>query len=547
VIEGLKGIEDTGTKNTVAMALFGRSFQDLSGYMLMSKSEMQGYFDKGFAPTSEQEQKLRDYEQALKDLNTTTGKVATEGGMALSGSLKEWTQLMNDAFNDDSPIISFFETLDGFLTLAARGFHILGSEALAAYQVTQFNFSGAKTTLEELNTWVQNKARDDRLRAAGFKTDGNGNAVADETKTRSSDVVLPDSKDKEKALSATEIQKIQNDLDDLTDYTIPKQRDEVKKLEKAYKETGDKSSQAAKDAKREWEHAQNALNGYLIQQQEAIDKLTKAGVPTSTGSGGSSYNELFKSSLDTGGVGPDYAGFSDLASMSQSELEKIAAGGLGKSKAMAEKAQAYLARMKAGSSSASSTAKKDLTPGSTGQTDSVKTEYDKQATALETLADKTVTAYQKQGAAFQTYMDGIRTLREEKYPVLETLDLIHFATFEETARVAQQKVMDNMAGLVNFAGENIITQYVVIQGSKGPDWTPPTFTPIKAPTLESADFTQVGASVQKIVAKGLGDGTSGSKAAEAAVTKVTVVVQDKTSGGVKAELASVNGGIGGRS
>ena len=192
-------------------------------------------------------------------------------------------------------------------------------------------------------------------------------------------------------------------------------------------------------------------------------------------------------------------------------------------------------------------AKKDLTPGSTGQTDAVKTEYDAQGKALAALTKTTTDEYKKQSDAFKKCLDDMQAFREKQYPILETLDLTHFATFEETARVGQQKVLDNMAQLVNFAGTNPIIQNFIVMSKKGPDWTPAAFTQITAPTLASADFTQVGAAVQAIVAKGLGDGTSGSKAAQASSQKIEVIVKDKTSGGVKAQLASVNGGIGGRS
>lgn len=534
VIEGLKGIEDTGTRNTVAMTLFGRSFQELSGYMLMSKSEMQGYFDKGFAPTSEQEQKLRDYEQALKDLNTTTGKVATEGGMALSGSLKEWTQLMNDAFNDDSPIISFFETLDGFLTLAARGFHILGSEALAAYQVTQFNFSGAKTTLEDLNTWVQNKARDDRLRAAGFRTDGNGNVVADEKKTGSSDFVLPDDKEKEKVLTAEQIVSKQTELARKTIEANRAEREyqELKKKTNDWQSTGVKTQLEFNE---NLELARLRAIGLKNECAGITAELKAAGVAAAAVAGGPTYNSMYASSLNTGGVGPDTAGFSDLAGMSQSELEKIAAGGLGKSKAMAERAQQYLSMMKSGKSPSGATSPAVATK-------------DPQIKALETLTSATETEYQKQTDAFQKHLDALATLRAERYPALETQDLTHWATNEEIAKTAIQKELDFMAAAVNFGGTNPIVQNYIVMSRNGPDWTPPAFQAVTAPKLESADFTQVGAAVQGIVAKGLGGGTSGSVTINQTnniVTPDSDKAANKVAKATSRVLAGVNG-VGGQ-
>jgi hypothetical protein len=180
VIEGLKGVGDTGTRNTVAMALFGKSFQELSGYMLMSKGEMQGYFNDGWAPTEAQSQKLRDYEQALKDLNTTTTNLSLQGGAAMSGSIREWTELMDDVLKAESPVMKFFEKLDDFLTLSARGFHIMGQEALVAWQFAHGDITGAKATADNLMNWINNEQRGDANRAAGFKTDKNGNIVLDE-------------------------------------------------------------------------------------------------------------------------------------------------------------------------------------------------------------------------------------------------------------------------------------------------------------------------------------------------------------------------------
>jgi hypothetical protein len=544
VIGGLKGIEDAGTRNTAAMTLFGRSFQELSGYMLMSKSEMQGYFDEGFAPTSEQQQKLRDYEQALKDLNTTTGKVATEGGIALSGSLREWTDLMNSAFTDDSPILSFFEMLDGFLTLAARGLHIMSAEATAAYKGMFLDFAGQKATLDELGDWVQKKTRDDKLRAAGFRTDGNGNAIAEKEKAGVSDFVLPsDTKStKENLLTTTEILAKQNQL---AIKTL-----DVKSATKEYTDllkTGDRTQSDFND---KLERSRLRMEGLKLEAADLATELQKAGAAVTAASGGTTYNQQFASSLQTGGVGPDYAGFSDLASMSQSELEGIAAGGLGKSKAMADKARQYLSMMSGanGSATESGTAgKKDLTPGSPDQTKSIETEYDIQIKALETLTNKTAAEYQKQTDAFRKHLDAMAEYRAQQYPALESQDFTHWVTSEEIAKVAVQKQLDFMAAAVNFGGMNPIIQNYIVMSAKGPDWTPPTFSGIVSPKLESADFTQVGSAVQGIVAKGLGEGTSAGMKIEynqtvyATEDTASTKVQNATIKGISRAAAGITG------
>jgi|GEM_PF-7013340 len=548
IAAAMSDIPNAGTRASIGVDILGRSYRDSLPYMkdYVENSEK---IKKAVTFSPEEQQAMADYKQGLDDLGNSW---EVFWGKALFGK-PEATKEKVDS------ILQYYQTLGygeeeikkalvsnyGLSALQKLGYYTESAESAKSSRIDfkdQFaNLDETGVKLAQLNADLADY--NDAMEAA--RQSGDQEAFEKAAAGARITQLAIDELGKAGKLTQTEISKIKNSLDDLTKYSIPEQREEVKKLEKAYKEIGDKSSQAAKDAKREWEHAQNTLNGYLIQQQEASEKLTKAGVSTSA-SGGSTYNELFKASINTGGVGPDTAGYSDLANMSEAELQEIAKGGLGKSKGFAEKAQAYLDRMgSTGSGTASTASKTTTTPGSTDQTKTVETEYDKQTTALATLTDKTTKEYQKQSDAFKKHMDGIQALREKQYPILEVLDLTHFATFEETARVGQQAVLNNMAKLVNFAGQNPIIQNSIIMSAKGPDWTPPTFTPITAPTLASADFTQVGAAVQAIVAKGLGDGTSGTAAAKAAVTKVTVVIEDKTSGGVRAELASANGVGGG--
>ncbi len=528
VIEGLKGVGSSADRVTAANILVGKGYQELAGYIALGKDGIERYYASANTLTDEQQTKLRNYETACKDLNATLQNINFTVGSQLAPSFDLLAQRIDKAFgNANTPASKALDFLVQRLDEVA--FLVEGT-------ATKFSIMMGEGTPEEKDAkwaqWIQ-----DYKDTWAAINDTPFDAYADAQKRFGigGGTKLPSLSTDKNALSETDIKKVQNDLSDLTNYTIPKQRDEVKRLEKAYKELGDKSSQAAKDAKREWEHALNALDGYLIQQQEYSDKLSKAGAPSSTG--GSTYNELFASSLNTGGVGPDYAGFSDLANMSQSELEKIAAGGLGKSKAMAERAQQYLSMMKSGtlgtaSTSSGTAAKKDLTPGSADQTKAVESEYNSQTKALESLTDKTVKEYQKQSDAFKKYMEDLATFRTEQYPVLEKLDLIHWATSEEIAKVAAQKELDFMAACVNFGGKNPIIQNYIVMGKYGPDWHPPAFQAVTAPTLESADFTQVGAAVQGIVNKGLGEGTSAT-----ANLKATIVVEDKTANGIKATNA----------
>jgi hypothetical protein len=156
----------------------------------------------------------------------------------------------------------------------------------------------------------------------------------------------------------------------------------------------------------------------------------------------------------------------------------------------------------------SSDVKGTSVPGTSEQTADVKKEYSTQASSLKDLTTTVKDEYKKQADIFTEHLNALMILRTKAYPLIEAIDLIHFATYEETAKVAYQQVLDWMALSVNFAGMNPVIQNIVMVSSNGPDWTPPTFTPISAPKLTSADFTQVGAAVQAIASAGLGKGTS---------------------------------------
>nr|WP_321349810.1 hypothetical protein [uncultured Methanoregula sp.] len=175
-------------------------------------------------------------------------------------------------------------------------------------------------------------------------------------------------------------------------------------------------------------------------------------------------------------------------------------------------------------------------------------EYDAQAEALKKLTAVVSAEYKKQADIFTEHLNDLLVIRAGIYPAIEKFDLIHFATYEETAKVAYQKVLDWMAESVNFAGLNPVIQNIIMVSADGPDWTPPAFTPVSAPKLTSADFTQVGAAVQAIAGAGLGKGTSADVQVTNNITQningvdkdTADKVADSTTKGVSKALAGVN-------
>jgi len=209
IIQGMKGLESSADRVTVANAVFGRGYQNLAGYMNMSREDMEEYFNTAQVMTEEQTQSLRDYDEAMKDLNKSTDDLAKTAGAELAPSLLEISQTFNDlAGNED--VKSFFSWLNGAITLVSRGIHIMASELKAYIQLSTGDIKGATQTQADLNKWVGQKTRDDAMKAAGYKTDGYGNVLAEEAKT-AADTRLTDTSAEEERLKS-----LKTATDDLT-------------------------------------------------------------------------------------------------------------------------------------------------------------------------------------------------------------------------------------------------------------------------------------------------------------------------------------------
>ena len=120
VLEGLKGFSTAGERNTVAMALFGRSYQELAGYMLMTKPELKGYFDEGWAPSTADQKKLQDYEKSLKDLDKTLSNLNSQTGIAFQSSMEEIAISLNESVQAGAPLLEFLGYLNSALRISVQ-------------------------------------------------------------------------------------------------------------------------------------------------------------------------------------------------------------------------------------------------------------------------------------------------------------------------------------------------------------------------------------------------------------------------------------------
>jgi hypothetical protein len=132
MIGGLKGLSSSADRVTAANALVGRGYQELAGYIDLGKDGIVKYYTTANTLTDEQTQKLRDYETAMKDLNTSTDHLAKTAGGELASSFSSFAGLM-DHLAENQGVIVFFTDLNLLLEMTAEGFAVMGGGAAAAY------------------------------------------------------------------------------------------------------------------------------------------------------------------------------------------------------------------------------------------------------------------------------------------------------------------------------------------------------------------------------------------------------------------------------
>jgi len=227
----------------------------------------------------------------------------------------------------------------------------------------------------------------------------------------------------------------------------------------------------------------SGLRGDIEAASISLEKATNKANDLSKAVGSASasaatFNTMFASSLQAGGVGPDWGGFSDLADMTREELEEIAKGGLGKSKAIAERAQAYLDRMNTGGTTGAGTPDKET-----------------QKTTKSGLAniDKTMEkGYETLDKSDATYWDGLtkRSLKtfdeiikkesdyfvthQENLISLEALELAHWVYLTGLQVTALSAMSASDAQFTRFVAENptIKNIGIVVWTEEGANWDP---------------------------------------------------------------------------
>jgi len=73
---------------------------------------------------------------------------------------------------------------------------------------------------------------------------------------------------------------------------------------------------------------------------------------------------------------------------------------------------------------------------------------------------------------------------------LDTIETTHWQNVTDLARISYDAIIGYMVEAVNFAGANPIIQNVVLMSAEGPNWHPPSFTPIGKTSLALPDFSK---------------------------------------------------------
>jgi hypothetical protein len=162
-IAALSAMPNGFAKNQISMEIFGRSWYQIAPLLQLSREEI----DKLIAQAPIISQDKIDQEAAfhtqLALVNEQYEKAYTEIGRDLIPVMEDLMPLITDYG------IPALKDLADFLSMAGRGFHMLGSEAKWASEMLHGDFAAALQTDKDLFSWIQAQQTADALKASGFK------------------------------------------------------------------------------------------------------------------------------------------------------------------------------------------------------------------------------------------------------------------------------------------------------------------------------------------------------------------------------------------
>lgn len=153
-------------RNQAQMQIFGKGFANISDLAGLSREQIQALLDQAPIIDSEKIAKMDAFNTKLALVNEQWTIMYAELGEELIPVVEELLPLIQDY---GIPAVGELATV---LEYAGRGFHIMGAEAKAAYDVIiNHDLGAAKQDMQDFASWMQATQTADALKGAGY-TDG---------------------------------------------------------------------------------------------------------------------------------------------------------------------------------------------------------------------------------------------------------------------------------------------------------------------------------------------------------------------------------------
>lgn len=168
ILESISNISNATERDSALREIYGRSWQNNAELFTNAKTALDAYNSTASPFSDDQIQAAHQMGIEMDQFDAKMKNTQATLGMELLPATEEWLGIINDASASDSPIYTFFQDLNGLLVEAARGFHIMGSEAQFANDILHGDFAGANQTAKDQMAWEQSENTKDALRAGGY-------------------------------------------------------------------------------------------------------------------------------------------------------------------------------------------------------------------------------------------------------------------------------------------------------------------------------------------------------------------------------------------
>lgn len=161
--DALNQLPEGFARNQAQQAIFGKGFSNISDLAGKSRAEIQALIDQAPVIDSDKIEKMDAFNTKLAMVNEQWTLMYAELGTELIPVVETLLPLIQDY---GIPAIGELATV---LEWGGRGFHIMGSEAKAAYEIiNNHDLDAAKKEMTDLATWIQATQTADALKTAGY-------------------------------------------------------------------------------------------------------------------------------------------------------------------------------------------------------------------------------------------------------------------------------------------------------------------------------------------------------------------------------------------